>query len=150
FECGHEHAVGDQCLSFWYAPEYFERLAADAGARRLEFSVSRLPPLRLLSPLIAQATAGAIHSRDVPWAEIGLALGAGSIQLASNRSFDSGALPLNAEARVTRTIRTITRRLDVPWTLEALAKDARLSPYHFLRTFQRVAGVTPHQYMLRA
>jgi len=25
-----------------------------------------------------------------------------------------------------------------------------LSPYHFLRTFERLTGVTPHQYILRA
>jgi AraC-like DNA-binding protein len=25
-----------------------------------------------------------------------------------------------------------------------------LSPYHFLRTFEHVTGVTPHQYVLRA
>ena len=26
FECGHEHGEGDRCVSFWYAPEYFERV----------------------------------------------------------------------------------------------------------------------------
>ena len=31
-----------------------------------------------------------------------------------------------------------------------MAREARLSPYHFLRTFQRLTGVTPHQYVLRA
>ncbi len=34
FECAHRHGEGDRCVSFWYAPDYFERLAADAGARR--------------------------------------------------------------------------------------------------------------------
>jgi AraC-like DNA-binding protein len=34
--------------------------------------------------------------------------------------------------------------------LGALAREARLSPYHFLRTFERLTGVTPHQYVLRA
>ena len=33
FECAHRHGEGDRCVSFWYAPDYFERLAADAGAR---------------------------------------------------------------------------------------------------------------------
>ena len=35
-------------------------------------------------------------------------------------------------------------------TLGSLAREAGLSPYHFLRTFQRLTGVTPHQYVLRA
>ena len=30
-----------------------------------------------------------------------------------------------------------------------MADDAGLSPYHFLRTFEQVAGVTPHQYIRR-
>ena len=30
-----------------------------------------------------------------------------------------------------------------------LAREAGMSPYHFLRTFRQVAGVTPHQYVLR-
>ena len=34
-------------------------------------------------------------------------------------------------------------------TLEVLSREARLSPYHFLRTFQMLTGVTPHQYLLR-
>jgi AraC-like DNA-binding protein len=34
--------------------------------------------------------------------------------------------------------------------LEAAARQAGLSPWHFLRLFSRVVGVTPHQYLLRA
>jgi AraC-like DNA-binding protein len=31
-----------------------------------------------------------------------------------------------------------------------LAREAGLSPYHFLRTFERLTGVTPHQFVMRA
>jgi AraC-like DNA-binding protein len=30
-----------------------------------------------------------------------------------------------------------------------LAAEAGLSPYHFLRMFERITGTTPHQYILR-
>jgi AraC-like DNA-binding protein len=40
--------------------------------------------------------------------------------------------------------------LDLGLTLGSLAHEAGLSPYHFLRTFQHLTGVTPHQYILRA
>jgi AraC-like DNA-binding protein len=30
-----------------------------------------------------------------------------------------------------------------------LAEEAKLSPFHFLRTFAAVTGTTPHQYMRR-
>jgi AraC-like DNA-binding protein len=35
-------------------------------------------------------------------------------------------------------------------TLIRLAREARLSPFHYLRTFESLTGVTPHQYLLRA
>jgi AraC-like DNA-binding protein len=34
--------------------------------------------------------------------------------------------------------------------LESAAGEAGLSPFHFLRLFTRVLGVTPHQYLVRA
>ena len=34
-------------------------------------------------------------------------------------------------------------------SLGELAAQAGLSPFHFLRTFRRVAGMTPYQYLLR-
>jgi AraC-like DNA-binding protein len=152
FECGHEHGEGDRCVSFWYAPDYFEQLAWDAGARGSEarFAAARVPPVRSLSPLVAYATAGAAGLPDVPWSELGLNLAVRAIELAARGSSRTGGFPPNTEARVTRTIRTIDRHSDAPLTLEALARAAGLSPYHFLRTFERLTGVTPHQYVRRA
>jgi len=53
-------------------------------------------------------------------------------------------------ARVTRALRTIERHHDGPMSLRRLARAAGLSPYHFLRTFERLTGNTPHQYVRRA
>jgi AraC-like DNA-binding protein len=36
-----------------------------------------------------------------------------------------------------------------PVGLEDGARRAGLSPFHFLRVFRRVTGVTPHQYLVR-
>ena len=151
FECGHEHGEGDRCVSFWYAPEYFERLAFDAGVRgQLRFRAARVPPVRSLSSLVARATAGVAGRADVAWAEIGAALAVRAIGLGALQSPRSGACPPNTEARVTRVIRVIDRHPDASLTLEVLAREAGLSPFHFLRTFQRLTGVTPHQYLRRA
>jgi len=43
----------------------------------------------------------------------------------------------------------IERDADTPLTLGALAGEAGLSPYHFLRTFEGMTGATPHQYLRR-
>jgi AraC family transcriptional regulator len=57
--------------------------------------------------------------------------------------------PLNAAARVTKAVRLIEARARAPLTLGDLATEAGLSAFHFLRTFERVIGVTPHQFVRR-
>lgn len=51
--------------------------------------------------------------------------------------------------RVTAALRRIEAEAGEPLSLADLAGEAAMSPYHFLRTFCRVAGLTPHQYLLR-
>ncbi len=152
FECGHEHADGDRCLSFSYAPEYFEGVAADAGTRRgrVDFTVPCVPPLRSVSPLVAHGALGAVSSGDVFWEELAIDLAGRAVRLAAGGWRQPRSAPPNAEARVTRTVRMIERRPDASLTVGTLAQVAGLSPYHFLRTFERLTGITPHQYILRA
>jgi AraC-like DNA-binding protein len=153
FECGHEHSTGDRCLAFWYSPECFENIAADAGRiRRPEFHALRLPPLREISPLLARASAGLTAPQDASWEEISLQLAAQAVQLAGGRSPAPEYPQPSAVARVTRTLRMIERLLAEGGSagLGSLAREAGLSPYHYLRTFERLTGLTPHQYVLRA
>jgi AraC-like DNA-binding protein len=151
FECGHEHGEGDRCVSFWYAPGHFERLATDAGARgRVRFPVPRLPSLRPLAPLVARAGLGVAGTADISWEELAATLAVHTIRLATGAPAGPGGLPRHAEARVSHVVRAIDDDPHEQLTLEALAGEAGLSPYHFLRTFERVTGVTPHQYVLRA
>src|SRR5262249_48768179 len=58
-------------------------------------------------------------------------------------------VPPGAEARVARTVREIEHHPEGDLTLGNLAREAALSPFHFLRVFERLTGVTPHQYVLR-
>jgi len=122
---------------------------ADACAKP-EFRTLRLPPLRTLSTLVARACAGLDRGVDMPWEEIGVQMAAQTMQLASGVTGERSATPPGAMARVTRIVRTIDRHPDARLTLAGLAREADLSPFHFLRTFERVTGVTPHQYILRA
>ncbi|TAL57237.1 helix-turn-helix transcriptional regulator [Pandoraea sp.] len=152
FECGHEHGAGDRCLAFRYAPDTFERLYAEAGARgpTPEFRHPSLPALRALAPLVAQACAGlsAPHS-DIAWEELALRLAAQTVRVAWALPEAAGAMPRGAEARVAQSVREIEHRSGTPLSLSGLAGEAGLSPYHFLRTFERVTGLTPHQYLRR-
>jgi AraC-like DNA-binding protein len=152
FECGHEHGAGDRCLSFWYTPEYFEGVVAAAGVRgtRLDFRDARLPPLRPLSRLVADASAALSDVLDAPWEELAVRLGTQVVRMSAGLSHRAEEAPPSALARVTRVVRRIEREAESPLPLRALAREAGLSPYHFIRTFGRVTGLTPHQYLRRA
>jgi AraC-like DNA-binding protein len=154
FECGHRHAPGDRCVSFQYQPAYFERIAADAGFSRSDtsFRHGRMPPLRAFSGLIARACAGATDRAScTAWDELAVEL-AGATLRATQADAKRRAIATSASAwsRVTQAVRLIDETPDAPHTLASLAQMCGLSDFYFLRTFQRVTGVTPHQYVLRA
>jgi len=152
FEVGHEHAAGDRCLSFQFATEYFERIASDAGVKKSDrgFRLLRLPPLRELSSLIARARAGLEYSADTPWEELSIELAAATVRAERGISSHTENAPPSAIARVTRSVRAIERPQASGLGLGGLAREAGLSPYHFLRTFERLTGITPHKYVRRA
>ncbi|HTB14791.1 MAG TPA: AraC family transcriptional regulator [Bryobacteraceae bacterium] len=139
FECGHDHGRGDRCLSFGYTPEYFETLTG--GAR---FPALRLPPLRALSPLVTRACAGL--TKDIAWEELSVQLAAQTLSIVVGEKSNPNP---SAEARVARVVRAIERDPTAAHTLSDLASEVGLSPYHFLRAFEQVTGVTPHQFILR-
>ena len=148
FECAHDHAAGDRCLSFHFAPACFERLAADAGVSP-RFPANRLPPLRARSPFVARALAALGGGSQLPWEELAVHLATRTARLAAGLSPDRRPPTPSAVARVSRAVRRIERHPDGDLTLAGLSRQAGLSPYHFLRTFESVTGVTPHQYVLR-
>ena len=144
FECGHEHAAGDRCIAFRYAPHFFEEIAA---GRRLH--TSHVAPVPALSPLFVRAAAGGALGASVAWEELAVELADLALGLTSSKA--ESMLPEPAALRrVTETVRRIEAEPGAPWTLARLAADARQSPYHYLRVFQQVTGVTPHQFVLRA
>ena len=149
FECGHEHAKGDRCLSFRFEPAYFECLMDGAETHAKKFSRPTLPPI----PALARLFADAEIARDERDAD---ALEEISLRLVGAVSAVLSPPPRNArrpnarhERRVTDAVRQIEQRADEAWTLTRLACDAAMSPYHFLHTFRRVTGTTPHQFVLR-
>jgi AraC-like DNA-binding protein len=153
FECGHDHARGDRCVAFHFSPALFERIAADAGVPRggRSFRASRVPPASELSRFVARASVALTNggATDSVWEETALGIAATAIQLSSQTTPARGDAAPNALARVTESVRMIDREPGAAWTLSGLAATARLSPYHYLRTFTRLTGVTPHQFVLR-
>lgn len=149
FQCGHEHARGDRCLAFHFAPEHFACIAADAGARSNEFSAPSLPPLPQLLPLLTSAEAARNACDAGAFEELGVRLAGAVVRLLAQPSRPARRVSARDERRVTQAARRIERAPHEPVTLSALARAADLSPYHFLRSFRQVTGSTPHQFVLR-
>jgi len=51
------------------------------------------------------------------------------------------------QSAVVRVIQAMKRNLDEPFSLKSMAKVAYSSPYHFNRTFRRITGIPPCQYL---
>ncbi|WP_229743849.1 helix-turn-helix transcriptional regulator [Aliidongia dinghuensis] len=150
FECGHAHGVGDHCVSFHFDPAYFERiLAAVPGARRLDFTRPSLPPAPALIPLLAVVEAAVAEPTDIDaplLEELGLRL-AGAVAAMTAGRKPSREPSRRDERRIGAALRRLEQAEEtIP--LAELARDAAMSPFHFLRTFRRVAGVTPYQFVL--
>jgi AraC family transcriptional regulator len=150
FECGHEHGTGDRCLAFHFASDHLERIvAAMPGARRITFTAAHLPPLPSLMPLIAAAEAARDLVDDAELEELAVRMAAAVV------AADAGATPIapvpsgRDQRRVSEALRRIESKAHEPLTLAALARESAMSPYHFLRTFRRLVGMTPHQFVLR-
>jgi AraC family transcriptional regulator len=143
FECGHEHAVGDRCVSFQYDAEYLDRMAVDRAPLR---RAARVPPLRAMAALTARACAALGQDSRLSWEELAVALAAQTSRAVLPSRDDT---PRGAEARVTRVVRLLDERPASDAGLARLANEAHMSPYHFLRTFERMTGLTPHQYVMR-
>jgi AraC-like DNA-binding protein len=150
FECGHEHGNGDRCVSFHYAPEYFERIMAGAGLGEMEFRGLRIPAVREVSGLVTRACRGIDRlGAEMNWEELAVELGGRALELASDGKRPSEEVAASTLARVTRSVRAIERGAEGEMSLAVMAREAGLSPYHFLRTFVRLTGVTPHRYVRR-
>ena len=145
YECSHHHGEGDRCLSFQFEPELFEQLARDAGARRAVFDRNGLPPLRAFAPLAAQALAGMRQPEALE--EIAYAMAGAAVRAtAGGRSRPDVS---RHHGRIAQVLRHLAARVAERHPIAELARLAAMSPYHFLRTFKQVTGVTPHQWLVR-
>lgn len=151
FECGHDHSTGDRCLAFHFTPEMLETVVASVpGARSVLFAVPNLPPLTALLPLLAEAEAArdCVDAADLE--ETALRVAGAVVATLTETSKRALRGPTRQEVRrVSHAVRYIEAHSHEPLTLQDLACEVATSPYHFLRIFRQVVGMTPHQYVLR-
>lgn len=148
FECGHEHAAGDRCLAFQFEPAWLEGIvAAVPGTRRTDFAQAYLPPLPALANLVAAAEIAADDPEMLEETAMRLAGAVASVLSGAKPRADTASA--RDQRRITRALRHIEAHCDEALSIDGLARQAMMSPYHFLRTFRALVGITPHQYVLR-
>ena len=144
--CTHEHVCGDECLSFRLAPELVESIGARASAWQSR-GLPPLPELMVLGELAQAAFEG--HS-DVGIDEAGLRFAARFVEVATGNEPRRAAPAPRDRRRAVEAALWLEERAHEPIDLARSARQAGLSEFHFLRLFERVIGVTPHQYLVRA
>ena len=146
FVCTHDHVCGDECLTFFLAPELVEAIGDSAEVWR----VGAAPPLPELMVLGELARAAADGRSDIGLDEIGQVFAGRFIEVVSGRSREPASSTARDRRRAVETALWIDANSQRDIDLEDAAAEAGISPFHFLRLFSGVLGVTPHQYLVRS
>jgi AraC-like DNA-binding protein len=146
FLCTHDHACGDECLSFFFEPELVETI----GDRRTAWDVGAAPPLAELMVLGELGQAAADGTSDIALDEVGQLLAHRFVEVVSGQPRKPVEVTTRDRRRAVETALWIDEHSHKQIELEDAAAQAGISPFHFLRSFSAVLGVTPHQYLLRS
>jgi AraC-like DNA-binding protein len=146
FVCTHDHVCGDECLSFFLAPDLVETI----GTRSQAWQIGAAPPLPELMVLgeLAQAAAGGRSGIGLD--EIGHLLANRVVEVISGDRRKRAAVTARDRRRAVEAALWLDAHSHREIGLEDAALEAGVSAFHFLRLFSSVLGVTPHQYLLRS
>jgi AraC family transcriptional regulator len=146
FICTHDHVFGDECLSFSLTPEMVDTLGGSAEVWRVG-CVPPVPELMVFGELAQAATGG---RSDVGLDEVGMLFAARFVEIASGSRRKASAAGARDRRRAVEAALWLDAHSHTPIGLEQTAREAGLSPFHFLRVFSGALGVTPHQYLVRS
>src|SRR5262249_49799577 len=125
FECGHEHAAGDRCVSFLFEPDFFETmLSAIPGARSDRFPIPRLPPLMALAPIIASAEWALAEDDADALEEIAFGIGGKVVSVLAGHPQSASAPSPRDQRRIATVLRRIESEAHLPLNLADLAREA--------------------------
>lgn len=145
--CTHDHHNGgDECLSFQFSSDVIETIGGDRSVWR-SGAITPLSELMVLGEL-AQASAEG-HS-DIGLDEVGMLFAARVVRQVSGHHRSSGPARSADRRRAAEAALWIDAHGHQSVSLERVARHVDLSPFHFLRLFAGVLGVTPHQYLVRS
>jgi AraC-like DNA-binding protein len=146
FICSHDHVCGDECLSFFLTPELVETI----GDRTEVWRVGAAPPLPELMVLGELAQAAADGRSDIGLDEVGQLFASRFVEVVSGRTHQPAPAKARDRRRAVESALWIDAHSHQQIDLDGAAGQAEISPFHFLRLFSSVLGVTPHQYLVRS
>jgi AraC family transcriptional regulator len=146
FMCTHDHAYGDECLSFQLAPALVDTI----GDRTEIWRTGCVPPLPELMVLGELAQAAADSTSDIGLDEAGMLFAARFVEVVCGRKRRPLAAAARDRRRAVEAALWIDEHSHEPIDLGTAASEVGLSSFHFLRLFASVLGVTPHQYLVRS
>ena len=146
YVCTHDHVCGDECLSFFLNPELVEMI----GDRTEVWRVGAAPPLPESMVLGELAQAAADGRSDVGLDEVGQLFASRFVEVVSGRSREPLDIKARDRRRAVESALWIDANSNQQIDLDAAARQAGISSFHFLRLFANVLGVTPHQYLVRS
>lgn len=155
--CGHpgeayvctydRHVWGDECLAFRFEPALLDTIGAH---ERDIWRIGRVPAVPALSLLGEVARAAADGRSDIGAGEAGMLLAAAFVKAMSGTAPQPLQVSVRDRHRAVEAAQWIEAHAHADIDLDQAARSVHLSPYHFLRYFTKVLGVTPHQYLMRA
>jgi AraC-like DNA-binding protein len=146
YTCTHDHVCGDECLSFFLDEELVDSITDSSAI----WQIGSAPPLPELMVLGELAQAAADGRSDIGLDEIGQVLACRFIEVVSGKARKAGLDSPRDRRRAVETALWIDANSHREIDLEDAATQAGISPFHFLRLFTGVLGVTPHQYLVRS
>jgi AraC-like DNA-binding protein len=146
YVCTHDHVVGDECLSFFLSLELVETIGDDISVWR----IGAAPPLPELMVLGELAQTAADGNSDIGLDEVGHVFAGRFVDVVSGRKLKPVTATTRDRRRAVETALWIDAHSHQAIGLDDAAGQAGISPFHFLRLFSQVLGVTPHQYLVRS
>lgn len=150
YECGHDHSTGDRCFAFHYSPALFGEVAASVTSRAdFTFSAPTMPATAHALPILATARRASRNPEAGWYEEMAIAVLGSVLGTMSGQPPRLQRLSKLDERRISEALAIIATHYADALSLEGLSTAVSMSKYHFLRTFRRVTGQSPHQYLLQ-
>lgn len=137
------------------SPKVLERVALEAG-QTYPGNIEIPHKMSIVDPLMYQIGLSLRDelARSNPYGKIFVESAANMIAVQLLRNYSAQKVrvdeinPRKNCSRLKKALEYIQEHLDQELSLEAIASQANLSPYHFARVFKEIIGVAPHRYII--